>query len=96
MERILSLHGNYSTSEHNRISVILSTSSQEDVNFTVRLYEVEDFSTAVLNHHDPSDPDEVNTTVKDVVAHSAEYRYVDLRGKDQAVDADFKPFGGTL
>ena len=72
MERTLSMHGKHTRSEQQRLSLILSTSSQESVNFTVQLFEVLDFS---------ADP-EVQTNVTDVAAHSAAYRYVDLGGKE--------------
>ena len=71
MERTLCLHGN-GVPVVQEVTVVVSTSSADDIVFDIRLYEVEDFALAV------NDVGEV----RDLTAATPVYRYVDLKGVD--------------
>ena len=76
VERTLVLDGNLSKSHHDHeqlISVVLSTSSEREVNFTISLSEVNDFFIPVSETEEKK--------VANVVAHSPKYYYIDL-GKE--------------
>ena len=69
VERTLFVGGNSSTSQHEQlISIVLSTSSEREVNFTISLHEVKDF---VILESKTEEKEVAN-----VVAHSAKGRYI--------------------
>ena len=70
VERTIVTAGNNTAPEQQLISVVLSTLSKNDVNFTIELYEVKDF---ILHHND------TDGIVANVSAHAPKLYYIDLR-----------------
>ena len=71
VERTLCLHGN-GVPVVQEVTVVVSTSSATDIEFAIRLFEVEDFALGVNEKGE----------VKGATAATPVYRYVDLKGSE--------------
>ena len=73
VERTLCLHGN-GVPVVQEVTVVVSTSSATDIEFAIRLFEVEDFALGVNEKGE----------VRGATAATPVYRYVDLKGSELA------------